>query len=52
MVWRTLMSGGPTRCYQAKWGVSAANGDHVFLLYPNDTILDAVTYPVDAVPKG
>ncbi len=47
-----LMSGGPPRCYQAKWGVSATNGDSIFLLYPDDRILDLATYPVNAVPIG
>ena len=47
-----LMSGGPSRCYQGKWGVSATNGDRLFLLYPNDTILDTVTYPIDGAPMG
>lgn len=45
-----LMSGGPTRCYQAKWGVSSTNGDSIFLLYPDDRILDLATYPMNAVP--
>lgn len=44
-----LMSGGPARCYQAKWGISAANGDSVFLLYPDDKILDLAVYPMNAV---
>ena len=47
-----LMSGGPARCYHAKWGVSATNGDSIFLLYPDDRILDLATYPVNAVPMG
>jgi Lamin Tail Domain len=47
-----LMAGGPTRCYQAKWGVSASNGDSVFLLYPDDKILDLASYPVNAVLAG
>jgi hypothetical protein len=47
-----LTTGGPARCYQAKWGISATKGDTAFLLYPDDTILDTVTYPMNAVAMG
>lgn len=47
-----LMSGGPATCYQAKWGISSANGDRVYLLSPTDEVVDAATYPVNAVADG
>lgn len=47
-----LAMGGPSRCYQATWGVSGSNGEQVFLLSPKDLVLDTVLYPVNAVPDG
>lgn len=44
-----LMAGGPATCYHASWGISNANGDRVYLLSPTDEIVDAATYPVNAV---
>lgn len=44
-----LMSGGPSVCYQAKWGISSANGDRIYLLSPTDEVVDVATYPVAAV---
>jgi Lamin Tail Domain len=47
-----LMSGGPSTCYQAKWGISSTNGDKIYLLSPTDDIVDVATYPVAAVMDG
>lgn len=47
-----LMSGGPARCYQASWGISGAKGEQVFLLAPDEKVLDTVLYPANAVMDG
>jgi len=47
-----LLMGGPSTCYQAKWGISSTNGDKVYLLSPTDDVVDVATYPVNAVMDG
>lgn len=47
-----LNSGGPDLCYQASWGISGANGDHIFLLSSTDVTIDSAIYPANAVPDG
>jgi|GEM_PF-5385676 len=47
-----LMSGGPVTCYQASWGISGTDGDQIFLLSPDDAIVDSLVYPANAVSDG
>ena len=47
-----LPSGGPTTCFYASWKVSSSNGETVHLVDAEDTPLDEVPYPPDAVPEG
>lgn len=47
-----LMTGGPSTCYQAKWGISSTNGDKVYLLSPTDEVVDVATYPMGVVMDG
>lgn len=47
-----LPDGGPTSCFYASWGISASNGEKLFLLSPDDEIVSEVEYPMDAVPDG
>lgn len=49
---KCLLSGGPSTCYQAKWGISSTNGDKVYLLSPTDDVVDVATYPMNAVMDG
>ena len=35
-------------CYQAAWDISGSNGETMFLLSPDDVIVDQATYPDEA----
>ena len=43
---------GLASCYQAQWGISAANGETMFFLSPDNVIVDQVSYPRNALPTG
>lgn len=45
-------SGGPDTCYYATWSVSAKNGEKVFLLSPDDAVIQEAEYPKDAAANG
>jgi hypothetical protein len=47
-----LEEGGPETCFQVSWGISAANGDHLYLLSPEDAIEDDAEYPPAAAGEG
>ena len=47
-----LPDGGPSSCFYSSWGISASNGEKLFLLSPGDDIESEVEYPMDAVPDG
>jgi hypothetical protein len=44
-----LAMGGPTVCFYATWGLSAAKGEKVFLLSPADAVVAEAEYPMNAV---
>ena len=45
-------SGGPDTCFYATWGVSAKNGEKVFLLSADDAVIMDADYPPDAAATG
>lgn len=44
--------GGPDTCWYATWAVSAADGERIFVLSPDDQIVADAAYPANAVPLG
>lgn len=44
-----LTVGGPSSCFYATWGISAANGEKLYLLAPDDSIVAEAEYPMNAV---
>lgn len=47
-----LPDGGPATCYYSQWGISDGNGDAIFLLQPDDTVVEEAAYPAAAAPAG
>jgi len=47
-----LSTGGPSICFYASWKVSASKGEKVHFIGPDNTIINEVEYPMDAVPDG
>lgn len=47
-----LPNGGPATCHQAAFGISASNGDKIYLLSPSDAIVEEAAYPANAVADG
>ncbi|HEX2656958.1 MAG TPA: hypothetical protein VHU40_01745, partial [Polyangia bacterium] len=43
---------GVKKCYQASWDVSGGNGETIYLLSPDDVILDQAVYPKDVTSDG
>lgn len=43
-----LSVGGPASCFYATWGVSGANGEKIFLLAVDDSIVAEGEYPMNA----
>lgn len=39
-------------CFHIDWGISASNGETVFLLAPDGTVLDRAVYPPNGAPAG
>ncbi|MBK8253946.1 MAG: lamin tail domain-containing protein [Polyangiaceae bacterium] len=39
-------------CFYATWGISAANGEKLFLLAPDNSIVGQAEYPINAAPSG
>lgn len=44
--------GGWSYCLAAEWGVSNKNGETIFLLDPQKSVVGTLVYPPEAVPKG
>lgn len=47
-----LTTGGPSSCYYATWGISAANGEKLYLLGPDDAVAGEAAYPMNGAPAG
>lgn len=45
-------SGGISPCFHASWGISASEGETIYVLSATDVIVDQVTYPGKDVPAG
>lgn|GEM_PF-539116 len=43
---------GVKKCYEASWDVNGGNGETIYLLSPDDVILDQAVYPMDAATDG
>ncbi|XYH97858.1 lamin tail domain-containing protein [Sorangium sp. So ce1128] len=48
----TCLADGPSSCFYATWKVSASRGETVFLISPNDQVLDQLEYPIEAAADG
>jgi hypothetical protein len=48
----TCLAGGPDTCYYATWGISASNGERLYVLSADDQVLAIADYPPNAVPIG
>jgi hypothetical protein len=45
-------TGNISPCFQAGWDIAASNGETIYLLSPDDIILDQARYPANAAPIG
>ncbi|HTN83453.1 MAG TPA: lamin tail domain-containing protein [Sorangium sp.] len=48
----TCLAEGPSSCFYATWKVSASRGETVFLISPNDQVLNQLEYPMEAAADG
>lgn len=49
---QTACAPGPSPCFHIDWGISASNGETVFLLDGDDRVLDRAVYAANAAPEG
>jgi hypothetical protein len=49
---QTKCMNGVKKCYEARWDIDGGSGETIYLLSPDDVILDQIVYPKDAAAEG